>query len=126
MGDFYGYHFNTITVPSERGGMMHTMYPSTHHDSGYVISCLSNGLPHDTTNTLNVDKYWDMFFDEPKPTTYEFIPGAHFCATKDRIHLRPKEFYGKIITLLENDYISAWAFERLICYVFNDKYKIKL
>lgn len=123
--EFYGYHFNTITTPCERGGVMHSLLPTKHHNIGSILHSTSNGFPHDMTNTLNVDKYWSIIFDEVKPEIYEFIPGAHFCVTKNRIHLRPREFYGKLIKLLEKDYYTPWIFERLICYIFNPNYKIK-
>jgi hypothetical protein len=123
-GDFYGYHFNTIKVHSEKGGIMHTMEKSTQHGDGYIISCYSNGFPHD--NHLNVDEVWDILFDEPRPTIYEFIPGAHFCVSKQQIQLRPMEFYDKILKVLDKNNLAPWLLERLVCYIFNPAYKIKM
>ena len=120
---FYGYHFNTIKIPSEKGGIMHTMEKSKHHGDGYIISCYSNGLPHD--NHLNVDEVWDMLFDEPRPVLYEFIPGAHFCVSKEQIKLRPLYFYVKLLKILDENKLAPWLLERLVCYIFNPKYKIK-
>lgn len=125
-GGFYGYHFNTIKIPSEKGGIMHTMIKSNQHGdgNGYVISCYSNGLPHD--NHLNVDEVWDILFDETRPVLYEFIPGAHFCVSKEQIKMRPIEFYLKLLRVLDENKLAPWLLERLVCYIFNPNYKIKL
>ena len=125
IGGYYGYHFNTITIPSEKGGIMHTMYPSQHHGDGKIISCYSNGMPHDHNSNINVDLYWDMLFDEPKPSIYEFIPGGHFGITKEHAHIRSCEFYKKICELLIDNETAPWMIERLECYIFNSKYKTK-
>jgi hypothetical protein len=126
IGGYYGYHFNTIKVPSERGGVMHTMHPSQHHGKGNVISCYSNGMPHDHNPNINVDVYWDLLFDEPRPNMYEFIPGGHFGISKEHVHLRSLDFYIKVTSLLEENETAPWLIERLECYIFNSKYKTKL
>ena len=126
IGGYNGFHFNTITVHSEKGGLMHTMHRSSHHDSGYVISCYSNGMPHDNNPNINVDNYWDMLFDDIKPNIYEFIPGGHFSITKEHARLRSKEFYKKINEILIDSVIGPWIIERLECYIFNPNFKSKL
>ena len=126
IGGYYGYHFNTITVHSEKGGIMHTMHPSQHHGEGKIIACYSNGMPQDHNPNINVDLYWDILFDEPRPEIYEFMPGGHFGISKEHVCLRPFEFYSKIVSLLENDETAPWLIERLECYIFNPKYKIKI
>ena len=126
IGGYYGYHFNSITIPSEKGGIMHTMYPSQHHGDGKIIACNSNGMPHDHNPNINVDLYWDLLFDSPKPNIYEFIPGGHFGLTKEHAHIRSIDFYNKIVTLLIDDNIAPWIIERLECYIFNDKFKSKI
>ena len=125
IGGYYGYHFNTITVPSEKGGIMHTMHPSKHHGNGKIIACYSNGMPQDHNPNINVDTYWDILFDEPKPDMYEFMPGGHFGISKEHAKLRPLDFYSKIVNLLENNETAPWLIERLECYIFNNKFKIK-
>jgi len=125
IGGYYGYHFNTITIPSEKGGMMHTMYPSQHHGNGKIIACYSNGMPHDHNPNINVDAYWDILFDDPRPNIYEFMPGGHFGASKEHIHLRSVDFYREIVNLLEENEIAPWLIERLECYIFNPNYKTK-
>lgn len=124
-GGYYGYHFNTIKIPSTKGGIMHTMHTSNHHGNGKILSCKSNGQPHDNNPNINVDSYWEMLFDEEKPIEYEFIPGGHFGITKEQIKIRTLSFYKTIVELLEESTHAPWVFERLECYIFNQKYKTK-
>jgi hypothetical protein len=119
IGGYYGFHNNTI-------GTAWVMQPSQQFGNGYVLSCLSNGHPQDTNPLINVDKYWDIIFDEPKPFFYEFIPGGHFTISKEHVKLRSKELYKKITQLLIEDVTAPWMIERLECYIFNPKYKTKL
>jgi hypothetical protein len=126
IGGYFGFHFNTIKVHSDKGGLMHTMHPSQHHVNGNIIACSSNGHPHDHNPNINVDKYWDLLFDEPKPNFYEFMPGGHFTITKEHVILRSREFYEKIVKLLVDDITAPWMIERLECYIFNPKYKSKM
>ena len=116
---YYGFHNNTI-------GSAWPMYPSQHHVNGNIIACSSNGHPHDHNPNINVDKYWDLLFDEPKPNFYEFMPGGHFTITKEHVILRSREFYEKIVKLLVDDITAPWMIERLECYIFNPKYKSKM
>jgi hypothetical protein len=123
---YYGFHWNSIKVPGPKGGIMHTLKPTMHHGNGNIISCSSNGYPQDRNPLINVDKYWEILFDEPKPNIYEFIPGGHFGITKEHVKLRSVYFYNKICTLLIEDITAPWMIERLECYIFNPKYKTKL
>ena len=126
IGGYYGFHFNTITQHGPKGGVMWTLSPSTQHGNGKVLICQSNGLPQDRNPKINVDNYWSKLFDDNRPPLYEFIPGGHFAVTKESAMIRPKEFYGKVIKLLENDEAAPWMIERLECYIFNKNYKVKL
>jgi len=126
IGGYYGFHFNTITKHGPKGGVMWTLSPSTQHGNGKVLICQSNGLPQDRNPKINVDNYWSKLFDDNRPPLYEFIPGGHFAVTKESAMIRPKEFYGKVIKLLENDEAAPWMIERLECYIFNKNYKVKL
>lgn len=119
IGKYHGYHNNTL-------GTAWNMPLSKQFEQGYVLSCSSNGHPQDRNPLINVDKYWDILFDEPKPTTYEFMPGGHFAITKEHVRLRSKELYKKITELLVEDQTAPWMIERLECYIFNPKYKTKL
>ena len=126
IGGYYGYHWNTIKVPSEKGGIMWSLFPSSHHEKGNVLICNSNGYPQDNNTLINVDEYWNLLFNEQTPSVYEFIPGGHFGVTKYHAQLRSKEFYKKIVELLIKDEIAPWIIERLECYIFNPKYKTKI
>ena len=118
IGGYYGYHNNTL-------GTAWQLQPTAQFGQGGTLWCLSNGHPQDTNPDIDVDRYWEILFDEPKPNIYEFMPGGHFAITKQQIHTRPKEFYKKIVDLLEQEQIAPWLVERLECYIFNNKYKIK-
>lgn len=123
IGGYYGYHFNTITIPSPRGGCMWNLSPSKQHGNGKVLACNSDGSPQDTNPLINVDKYWNMFFSSEKPKQYEFMPGGHFGITRDHARLRSKSFYKSIIDLLLQETRSPWIVERLECYIFNPEIK---
>jgi hypothetical protein len=123
IGGYYGFHFNTITVPSPLGGSMWNLSPSKQHGKGKVLACLSNGQPQDANPNIDVDKYWDLLFVDQKPTEYEFMPGGHFGITKEHAQLRSKEFYKKVCNLLIDDVNAPWMIERLECYIFNPKIK---
>lgn len=129
IGGYYGFHFNTIQIPSEKGGIMWNLYNSLHHGKGKILSCSSNGMPQDSNPNINVNRYWEILFDEPileDVGRYEFMPGGHFGVTRDHVHLRSRELYSKVVSLLENDPTAPWMIERLECYIFNPKYKTKL
>ena len=118
IGGYYGYHNNKL-------GSAWNLSLSQQFGSGKVLVCLSDGRPQDIDNSIDVDKYWDILFNEPKPLTYEFIPGGHFAITKEHVHLRSRDFYKKITDLLIEDSSSPWMIERLECYIFNPNYKSK-
>jgi hypothetical protein len=123
IGGYYGFHYNTITVPSIKGGIMWDLNKSKQHGNGNILICQSNGQPQDNNPNINVDKYWDILFTDKKPLEYEFIPGGHFGITKEHVKLRPKEFYKKICDLLLEEESAPWNIERLECYIFNPTYK---
>ena len=123
IGGYYGFHFNTITVPSPLGGTMWALSPSKQHGEGRVLICQSNGYPQDSNPDINVDKYWNMFFDCEMPKEYEFMPGGHFGITREHAQLRSKEFYKKIVDFLFEEPVSPWIIERLECYIFNPNIK---
>jgi hypothetical protein len=105
IGGYYGFHFNTIMIPSHKGGIMWNLIDSQHHGKGKVLSCRN------------------MFFDSFNPSHYEFMPGGHFGITKEHAHLRSKEFYKKVVDFLLDKEIAPWIIERLECYIFNPNIK---
>lgn len=114
---YYGYHNNYF-------GSAWSMYPSSQFGGGSILSCQSNGHPHDTNPNINVDKYWNILFSDNHnpPPYYDFIPGGHFAITKEQIKNRSKEFYKKIVDILIEDEHSPWMIERLECYIFNKNF----
>jgi hypothetical protein len=129
IGGYYGFHYNTIQFPSEKGGVMWNLYLSLHHDSGKILSCSSNGHPQDSNPKIDVNKYWKLIFTNEIPDgvgRYEFMPGGHFGITKEHVHLRSREVYKQVVEFLEEDETAPWMIERLECYIFNPKYKTKL
>jgi hypothetical protein len=127
VGGYYGYHWNSVTVPTPRAGIMHTLLPSSHfNENGKVLKCYSNGLPHDLNPNINVNNVWSEIFATPYPPYYEFVPGGHFSITKEQILLRSLQFYEKILFLLESNETMPWNIERLECYIFDNKIKTKL
>ena len=123
IGGYYGYHFNTITIPSPRGGCMWNLSESKQHGKGKVLVCNSNGFPQDLNPNIDVDLYWKKLFTSDVPNEYEFMPGGHFGITKKHAQLRSKDFYKQIIDLLLQDIHSPWMIERLECYIFNPEIK---
>jgi hypothetical protein len=116
---YFGFHNNAL-------GTAWILEKSTHFENGYTLRCQNNGYPQDLNPNINVDKYWEMLFNENKPGYYEFMPGGHFVITKEYVKLRTKEFYKQIIDMLVSEEVAPWNFERLECYIFNSKYKTKL
>jgi hypothetical protein len=125
IGGYFGYHWNSITVPSEKGGIMWTLSNSLQHGNGKVLVCFSNGFPQDSNPNIDVDKYWRILFENEPPHNYEFIPGGHFGITKEHVKLRSREFYQKIVDILIESEHTPWVIERLECYIFNPNYKTK-
>lgn len=121
---YYGFHFNTITIPSPLGGAMWALSPSTHHGEGKVLICNSNGAPQDSNPNIDVEKYWSRFFKQvPPPAEYQFMPGGHFGITKEHARLRSKEFYKNVVDFLLEEEVAPWIIERLECYIFNPNIK---
>jgi len=74
------------------------------------------GNPHHTG--LELEPVWSRIFSEPFPESLDFVAAGHFCASRQQIHTKPKEFYEKILRVLEEDPISPWCIERFESYIF--------
>jgi hypothetical protein len=101
------------------GGRMWNLSLSNHHGTGKVLVCQSNGQPQDSSPGIDVDRYWEMLFDDPTPMNYEFMPGGHFGITRDHARLRTRDFYGRVCKILLEEDAAPWNIERLECYIFN-------
>lgn len=117
---YYGYHNNTM-------GTAWSLPISYQFGNGNALQCFSDGFPQDRNPNINVNKYWDLLIAYPvaPPAVYEFMPGGHFVITREQIHKNTKEQYKKILELLENDVTAPWMIERLECYIFSYKYRLK-
>jgi hypothetical protein len=67
---------------------------------------------------LDLEPVWDRIFSEPCPEILKFVAAGHFCVSRQHIHKKPKEFYEKILNVLEDDPISPWCIERFETYIF--------
>lgn len=81
-----------------------------------VLTCDKNGSPHHPG--LNLEKMWNQLFESMCPNTLSFTPTGHFAITKTSATLIPKEFYKKILNILETEPTSPWEIERLEPYIF--------
>ena len=101
------------------------MPPSRQFGTGRVLSCFENGVPQadPTIFDIRLVDYWKQFFTSDHPEEYEFMPGGHFCISKEHAHARSKDFYKSVVLSLESDPQSPWNIERLECYMFNPNYK---
>ena len=145
IGGYYGFHFNTnqpnttINLNKTDGsptqitvGMMWGLAPTSHHGTGNILSCNSDGTPQAAPGVynINLNEYWVKFFTSDLPlygsstlNRYEFIPGGHFGVTREHVQLRSRDFYKQVVDLLASDIDAPWIIERLECYMFNPQYK---
>jgi Protein of unknown function (DUF3431) len=114
---YYGFHNNTL-------GTEWALQGSDHFLNSKCLKCESNGHPHDSG--LNCNEVWNELFTDAPPAYYEFIPGGHFCVTREAIHTRSKEFYNKILNMLETRPRNPWEIERLEPYIFCKTYTAKI
>jgi hypothetical protein len=110
---YKGYHWNSI-------GTMWNLHKSQQFFSGNVLACSSNGYPHE--KNLNINEIWNVLFKSKTPNEYEFIPGGHFCVSKETVHIRSKQFYCKLVELLETHERMPWIVERLEPYIFDKRF----
>jgi len=125
---YFGFHFNTITIPGVDGGIMWSLSKSFHHGGGGIIRCNPNGTPQHigVFGKEDLTNYWLELFDSPPKDYYEFVPGGHFAITAEHARIRSKEFYAGVVNYLEKREDYPWAVERLECYMFNPSYKTLL
>ena len=84
------------------------------------LNCNLSGCPHHPC--IPVSETYEKLFNERKENM-EFIfgPGGQFMVSKKNILKHPKEFYLKIVKLLENDInpIEGFVIERFHKVIFN-------
>ena len=86
------------------------------------LKSYSDGKPYHFS-VLNINKLWSSIFKCEPPKEYEFSAGCIFCIHKDLILERDIKFYKKCLALSETVEKSPWEFERMVQYIFNNKFK---
>lgn len=89
-----------------------------------ILTCDIFGNPHHPG--LDIKSIWIQIFTDPIPDGIIFAPTGHFCVTKEHVHRYPKAFYEKIKTILENNPMAPWIFERLEPYIFGPLLNINI
>jgi len=85
-----------------------------------IISCNLTGCFYD--ESLPLKETYEKLFDERKENLeFQFGAGAQFIVSKKKILQRPKEFYLKIIEMLEKDIcpMEGFVIERFHKIIFN-------
>jgi hypothetical protein len=88
--------------------------------SEYISDCNLNGCVHHSGLPL-IDVYEKLFDEKKTYMKFKFGAGAQFIVSKKTILQRPKEFYLKIVEMLENDInpIEGFVIERFHKLIFN-------
>jgi hypothetical protein len=88
--------------------------------SEHILDCNLDGCIYHTE--LPLINIYEKLFDERKNNMkFKFGSGAQFIVSKKKILQRPKEFYLKIVEMLENDInpIEGYVIERFHNLIFN-------
>jgi dTDP-4-dehydrorhamnose reductase len=81
-----------------------------------ILTCDLLGYPHHPG--LDIKPIWDKSMPGKCPEELKFVAAGHFCVSRQQLHKKPKEFYEKILRVLEEDPISPWCIERFEIYIF--------
>jgi len=86
----------------------------------YIYDCNLSGCPHHPGIPL-IETYETLFNERKENMKFIFGAGGQFMVSKKNILKRPKEFYLKIVKLLENDInpIQGFVIERFHKVIFN-------
>lgn len=76
------------------------------------------GKPHHP-DIIPVGAAYEIIFDRPAPPLFEFIAGAQFVASREKIRSRPREFYERLQALGYDPQFAVGVHERLWGYIFN-------
>jgi hypothetical protein len=86
--------------------------------SDWIVKCNLSGCRYDPTLPL-INSYEKIFNEKKEDMAFEFGSGAQFIVSKKKILQKPKEFYLKIIELLNMNRQQAWVIERFHKLIFN-------
>ena len=92
---------------------------------GKMRTCRWDGWPDHGDAPLRADEVWDELFDEERGDSVTYTPAAHFCVSKEQVHMRPKEFYQKVIELSKGREWGPWELERVTWAIFDPDIKHK-
>jgi hypothetical protein len=70
---------------------------------------------------LQIPDFWNFLFISPCQNVCNFCIATHFAVDKNTILMRTKNFYQKILYILETRYESPWEMERILPYWFNSQ-----
>ena len=88
--------------------------------SEYILDCDLSGCRYDIN--LELKNVYEKLFNERKESMkFRFGAGAQFIVSKESILKRPRDFYLKIIEMLEYDIcpIEGYVIERFHSLIFN-------
>jgi len=92
-----------------------------------LISCNLNGCAYHPG--LDLIGVYNKIFDNPRDPNknFTFGAGAQFIVSKDRILMRQKEFYEKILKIVDYDAkpIEGYCIERLHRLIFHSMIEIQ-
>jgi hypothetical protein len=85
-----------------------------------VLNCNLIGCPHHKGLPL-IETYEKLFGERIENMDFQFGAGAQFIVSKKKILQRPKEFYLKIVEMLDKDInpIEGFVIERFHKLIFN-------
>jgi hypothetical protein len=88
--------------------------------SQYILDCNLSGCKHHNGIPL-IETYEKLFNEKKTDLPFIFGAGAQFIVSKKSILNRPKEFYSKIVELLQNDInpIEGFVIERFHKIIFH-------
>jgi hypothetical protein len=124
-GNPFDHTFEIITkIKNIRQQILSNTYnEKLHFLSDKIFNCSINGCIHHKGLPL-IETYFNLFNCQPdKNLMFLFGAGAQFIVSKEQIHKRPRDFYLKIVNILEYSInpIEGFVIERFHGLIFNDK-----
>lgn len=87
-------------------------------DNATGTRLFQNWSKNEEKDSLKMEQFCELLFNEKSPEPYVFYPGAQFIVTRETIQTRPIEFYIKALALAETFPHAAHCFERVWDRVF--------
>ncbi len=80
-----------------------------------IITGLEGGID------IEICDFWNLLFSTKCPSICNFCIATHFAVDKHKILLRSKNFFKKILYILETRYEAPWEMERILPYWFDSQ-----